>query len=87
MVSKHTGARQLSRGGQGNRPSETGSTSGAPAPDEDPWLGRIVDGSEVEDEAERRVDLPQLIEGQLSNLSPKTAWVDCCRLLCQNPGR
>jgi hypothetical protein len=43
--------------------------------------------SEVEDEAERRIDVPQLIEGQVSNVNPKTAGVDCCCLLSEYPGR
>jgi hypothetical protein len=44
-------------------------------------------GSEVEDEAECRVDLPKFVEPEVSHLVAETGGVDCRCLLYQYPSR
>ena len=50
-----------------------------------PWKNACA--SELEDEAERRIDLPQLVEGQVSDLVSKPAGVDGRGLLHQHASR
>jgi hypothetical protein len=46
-----------------------------------------VDRSEVEDEAERRVDLPKFVKGEVSHLGAEPVGINCRCLLRQNPSR